>query len=91
MSAPNRRVYPVSSAVIEELLDDAQMQVAWLRQQIGNGESVSHAAALSCYISAFEWLNSKLYAAISDAVAQEIRTTIDAQQDVDDAAVEFPL
>jgi len=91
MSAPNRREYFVSSAVIEEVLDAAQAQVDVISQKIGEGEHVTVSEQLGYYASAFGWLQSKLYAAVSDAVAQDIRKTIDAQQDVDDAAVEFPL
>jgi len=91
MTAPNRRVYPVSSAVLEELLTDAEITVDEISARIGNGEKVSTPEALATYEKAFNALRSGIYAAISDVVAEEIRKTIDTQRDLDAVATEFPL
>ncbi|EHK80868.1 hypothetical protein [Rhodococcus pyridinivorans] len=88
MTAPNRREYPVSSVVIEELLSDALVKIDEINQRIGEGENVSAAAILSTYIAAFNKLEMGLRSAVCDSVSREC-TAAGTEDDVD-TALEFP-
>ncbi|WMM74272.1 hypothetical protein RCF27_08265 [Rhodococcus pyridinivorans] len=91
MTAPNRREYPVSSVVIEELLSDALVKIDEINQRIGEGENVSAAAMLSTYIAAFNKLEMGLRSAICDAVSSGVLPLASADVEDDaDVAVEFP-
>ncbi|QXU55214.1 hypothetical protein [Rhodococcus sp. LW-XY12] len=91
MPEVKRREYPVSSAVIEELLADAQAKVDEISQRIGEGESISASAMLAIYTTAFNSLSMGLYSAVSDAVSADIRKTIAAHRRPRRRAPEFPL
>lgn len=92
MSAPNRREYPVSSVVIEDLLSEAKVKIDEINDRIGNGESVSASSMLSIYISAFNKLEMGLHTAVCAAITAGTLplATTDAEDGVDVVA-EFPL
>lgn len=92
MSAPNRREYPVSSVVIEDLLSEAQIEIDEINARIGNGEKVTAAAQVQIYARAFSRLQVGLQSAICTSIASGILPfALDDDVVHVDVAREFPL
>jgi len=92
MTTSNRREYPVSSAVIEELLDDAQVEIDEINRRIGEGEKVTAETMVHIYARAICRLEMGLRSAVTDSMARYLlHYAVHDDEGAVPGTVEFPL